>query len=372
MAETSESSVGPSGTQVVHRGEAGTGPFMLTLCRLVEPVSIRPPQSPHLKPFTFFTSRARQRDGSESLYLHMGFFDTLDHADKWARAVRGRHPDAKASIAPFALWQLPDFDEPASPPIDPQAGSADSRGLAPAHPEALTDTQVLNILAARRLAEAQSEDQSNGEEPGSEPVELLRPEDTGTRRALKEAVARGLPVSFAVQLHWSARPIDPGRVPALPAFKAHMLYAVESRRANRSCYFLRLGFFADPVTAKQAAALVRSTFASAAVVPVVDEEIARAREACMETSSIPCLVQQRVEAALEFGGTLRWATASKPESGGRRGAARGSETLEQTLAQLAERESWSDPDLLSDTGVRHLKVEIEKRASRGRHRTLPA
>jgi len=370
MAETSVRSVGPAGTQVVHRGEGGSGPFMLTLCRLVEPVTIRPPESPHLRPFTFFTSRARQRDGSELLYLHMGFFETLEHADRCARAVRGRHPDAKASIAPFSLWQLPDFDEPASPPPEPPADSSGSWRIAPVQPESLTDTQVLNILAARRL----SEPQHDADERGGEPVELLRPEDTGVRLALKEAVARGLPVSFAVQLHWSARPIDPSRVPALAEFGSHTLYAVESRRTSRSCFFLRLGFFPDPVSAKQAAALVRSTFASAAVVPVLDEEIARAREACTETSSIPCLVQQRLEEAPEFGGRLRWATASKPESGGRRGSSRGSETLEQTLAQLAERESWNDPDLLSDTGVRHLKVEIERRVSRGRGRgrRLPA
>src|SRR5487761_933170 len=106
MAATSRSA-GSSSTNIVHRGEAGTGPFMLTLCRLVEPVSIRPPQSPHLRPFTFFTSRARQRDGSEQVYLHMGFFDTLAYAEKWVRAVRGRHPDAIATIAPPTLWQEP-------------------------------------------------------------------------------------------------------------------------------------------------------------------------------------------------------------------------------------------------------------------------
>jgi hypothetical protein len=347
MAATSMRSVGPSGTHIVHRGEAGAGPFMVTLCRLAEPVSIRPPQSPHLRPFTFFTSRARQRDGSEPLYLHMGFFETLAGADKWARAVRSRHPDARASIAPFALWQLPDFDEPASPPVDG---------------ESLTDTQVLDILETRLPAGADT-----GDERGSEQIELLRPDDTGIRRALKEAVAQGLPVSFAVQLQWSAWPIDPSAVPPLALFKAHTLYAVESRRASRSCFFLRLGFFADPVSAKQAAAHVRSSFASAAVVPVLDEEIARAREACMETSSIPCLVQQRRDEVPGLGGTPGWATAPKPGRGGSRGS-HGAETLEQTLAQLAERELWNDPDLLSDTGVRHLKVEIEERGSGGRNR----
>jgi hypothetical protein len=318
---------------------------MLTLCRLVEPVSIRPPQSPHLKPFTFFTSRAPHHDGGEQVHLHMGFFDTLTDAERWARAVRSRHPEAIATITPPAFWQLSDCDAPAWQ-------SADDR-------KCLTDTQVLNILETRRTLPGQSD----GDEPGCEQIELLRPDDTGTRRALKEAVIRGAPISFAVQLHWSARPIDPSCVPALPIFKAYSLYVVESRRANRSCFFLRLGFFGDPVSAKQAAFHARSSFASAAVVPVLDEEIIRAREACMDGSSIPCLVQQRLDQAPEAIGTADWATVPKVEGNPHRSASPSAETLEQTLAQLAEREMWSDPDLLSDTGVRHLKVEVEGRAS---------
>ncbi len=364
MAATSESSAGPSGTHIVHRGEAGTGPFMLTLCRLVEPVSIRPPQSPQLTPFTFFTSRARERDGSEQLYLHMGFFESLACADKWARAVRGRHPEAKASIAPCALWQSPASDAPAPRRPEPQAALPGCERGAPPRHQSLTDTQVINILESRRLAGAGSEPG----EPGSEEIELLRPEDTGVRRALKEAVVEGLPVSFAVQLEWSARPIDPSRVPALEIFRAYTLYALESRRASRSCYFLRLGFFADPISAKQVAVHVRSTFASAAVVPVLDEEITCAYDACSDASSIPCLVQQRGDEPPGFGAVPGWATAPKPERAERRRASAGAESLEQTLAQLAEREVWHDPDLLSDTGVRHLKVEIEERGSPGRHR----
>jgi hypothetical protein len=361
MAATSARSIGPPGTQIVHRGEGGTGPFMLTLCRLVEPVSIRPPQSARLKPFTFFTTPARRPDGGEQSYLHMGFFATLADADRWARAVRGRHPEAKASLAPLALWQRPGSEESASPPLDPPAGSPDRPVSAPVENKSLTDTQVLNILEMRRLAGAVNE----VDEPGGGQIELLRPDDTGTRRALKEAVVQGLPVSFAVQLQWSTRPIDPRRAPALAAFEAYTLYAVESRRESRSCFFLRLGFFGDPVSAKQVAAQVRSSFATAAVVPVLDEEMTRAREACMETSSIPCLLQQRRDEALGFG-TPRWSTVPKP-----RPASRGAETLEQTLAQLAEREMWNDPDSLSDTGVRHLKVEVEKRGSGGRDRPHP-
>ena len=348
---TSARSTGSSSTSIVHRGETGAGPFMLTLCRLVDPVSIRPPQSPHLRPFTFFTSRAPQGDGSDQLYLHMGFFETLAYAERWARAVRPRHPDAIASITPPGFRQLPDTDGPTS----------DSQHFAPVDNQLLTDTQVLDILEMRRPVPARND---SGERD-SEQIELLRPDDTGTRRALKEAVVRGAPVSFAVQLHWSAHPIDTSRIPALAIFKAYTLYALESRRASRSCFFLRLGFFADPISAKQVALHVRANFASAAVVPVLEDEATHAREACMETSLVPSLVQQRFDQVLESG-MPGWATVSEPQSSRHRSASQGAETLEQTLKQLAEREMWSDPDLLSDTGVRHLKVEVHKRAS-GRH-----
>jgi len=337
MTSASARSVGSSSEP----REAGTGRFMLTLCRLAKPVTIRPPQAPHLKPFKFFTSRARQRDGSEQLYLHMGFFETLAYANKWARAVRGRHPEAIATAAPPAFLQR--FD-----PVDNQS---------------LTDTQVLNILETRQPGPARDDTDSHG----SEQIELIRPDDTATRLALKEAVVRGMPVSFALQLQWSAQPIDLGRVPQLPIFKAYALYVVESRSGGRSCFFLRLGFFGDPVSAKQVAAHLRSSFASAAVVPVLDEEITCAREACMDTSLIPCLLRERVE-HLEPESSHRPEPTLGSGNPGRRGASEAVPgSLEQTLAQLAEREIWSDPDFLSDTGVRHLKVEVEKLTPGGRH-----
>ncbi|MBV9914006.1 MAG: hypothetical protein JOZ93_15600, partial [Sinobacteraceae bacterium] len=63
---------------------------MLRLCALAAPVTLRPPQAPRLKPFTFFMDRAREPEGREQLYLYMGFFDTLAEAERWAESVR-RH-----------------------------------------------------------------------------------------------------------------------------------------------------------------------------------------------------------------------------------------------------------------------------------------
>ena len=244
---------------------------MLTLCRLAAPVSLRPPRSPQLKPFTFFMSRARQADGSERLYLHMGYFESLNDAERWLQIARDRYPDAIATIAPAA---------------DSRPALPGSTNLAPVREESLTDSQVLKILDKSSVVSAQDHVDART----CDQIALLRPEDTGTRRALKEAVVQGAPVFFAVQLQWSAQPIDLRRVPSPAIFKGYTLYATESRREGRSRYFLRLGFFGDPVSAKQVAFQVRSNFASAAVVPVAEQEVTRAREAGTGTS-IPYLGQ---------------------------------------------------------------------------------
>jgi hypothetical protein len=347
MTSTSTEPGGPSNTNAVH--QVGTGHFMLTLCRLAAPVSLRPPQSPALKSYTFFTSSARQPDGSEHLYLHMGYFETLADADRWVDAIRDRYPNAIATLAPTTSLRPHDAAAPAPQPADSPQEVSGSSDPAPAKDESLTDTQVMRILDRRRAFPT-----GDGVERDCEQIALLRPEDTSTREALKEAVAQGAPVSFAVQLQWSAEPIDLSRVPPLAIFKIYTLYGLESRREGRSRYFLRMGFFGDPISAKQVATQVRSNFASAAVVPVDDQEIARAREAGVGASSIPCLVQQRTAPALD--------SNSMPRSLPRR-VARAVETLEQTLKRLAEREIWADPDLLSESGVRHLKVEVQKHNS---------
>ena len=350
MTSTSAKPTGSSNPNPVHRAQDGTGHFMLTLRRLAAPVSIRPPQSPQLKPFTFFMSRARQPDGSEQLYLHMGYFETLADAERWVEAVRRHYPTAFATIAPVAFLRPANSEAPSLAPAASQRVVPQSSDPAPVKDESLTDTQVLKILETRRVSAVQDD----VDERNCDQIALLRPDDTSTRQALKEAVVQGAPVSFAVQLHWSAQPIDLRRVPSLAIFKAYTLYAIESRRKGRSRYFLRLGFFADPISAKQVAVQVRSTFASA-VVPVVEQEVTRAREAGIGTSAIPYLVEQRVDRGIDSNGTP--------------GVSRGAEIVEQTLEPLAEREMWTDPESLSESGVRHLRVEVQEHSS-GRWRRV--
>ncbi len=344
------SSAGSSSIDTVDRGQVNTGPFVLTLCQMEGPISIRPPQSPQLRRFTFFTTSSRQLDGVEYVSLHMGYFETLTDAQSLLRAVRRRFPLAVAIRVPANLLQ-PSRQAPEPHPARPPPGGADGRSFAPVAAEALTDTQVMKILETRGVATAHSE---NGDR-GSAAVGVLRPEDTSVRRALKEAVVQGAPVLFAVQLDWSTHPINLGRVPALPIFKTHTLYATESRREGRCRYFLRLGFFADAASAKEAAFWVRSKFASAVVVPVTEQEIARAHDSAADGPGF-------ADAPLPIDGTPdrdagSAAPKTKPPGDRPRRSSQTPETLEQTLETLAARELLNDPDSLSDTGVRHLRIE---------------
>jgi hypothetical protein len=315
------------------RPQAGAGRFMVTLCALDAPVSIRQPQSPRLKPFTFFVTRAHQADGTERLYLNMGYFNTLADADRWAQTTRRQFPGAFATVASGAPSWPTRFEAPASSVLGSHSAATGGRDPEASKVESLTDTQVLKILEKRR-------DPAVCEEPNERSfgqIELLRPDDTITRQVLREAVVQDAPVWFAVQLHWSAQPIELSLVRSLPVFKAHTLYATGSRRNGRSRYFLRLGFFADPISAKQIAVQVRSTFDSAAVVPVVEPEITRAREAGA-ANAIPYLEESRLD----------------PQSDS------GADSASGTVVAPKEREMWSEPDLLSESGVRHLRVERQE------------
>ena len=298
-------------------------------------------------------SRAPQPDGSERLYLHAGYFETLADAERCAAALYGHYPNAFATIAPVALSQPANSGAPAFPPAAARPVAPQSNDPAPARDESLTDTAVMNILETRRASAAEDD----VEERHCDQVALLRPEDTGTRQALKEAVAQGAPVSFALQLHWSAQPIDLSSVPPLAIFKPYTLYATESRREGRSRHFLRLGFFADPISAKQVAVQLRSTYASAAVVPVLEPEVTRAREASMGNSAIPYFVRLRVEPGIDSTGTAGSPARSKRSGDAPRRVSRGAEAAE------------TDPDSLSESGVRHLRVEVQHHST-GRWRII--
>ena len=257
----------------------------------------------------------------------------------------------------------------------------------------LTDTQVLRFLETRREEPGAARPQSPlqvdvGAESG---ISLLKPDDTGTRRALKEAVSHNDPVAFAVQLQWSVQPVALDKVPPLAIFSAYTLYSVEGSREGRKWYGLRLGFFNDAISAKQVAYYVRSEFNSVAVVPVSPQERERATEDNQRFAAVgaprkrpssednefklidsdeaprpaPAAAAPLPAAPSTAAPQPAPAARAARKSGGKVGARerRTPQTLEETLEILGANELAIDTgsgESLNDTGVRHLRVEFQK------------
>jgi hypothetical protein len=279
----------------------------------------------------------------------------------------------------------------AAPGAPARAKAPVSRPQAPAaEVPSLSDTQVLRFLEQRRDDAAERVDES-----ANAGISMLKPDDTQTRLALKDAVRENAPVSFAVQLQWSVSPIELGKVPPLAIFSAYTLYTVEGSREGRKWYGLRLGFFSDAISAKQVAYYVRSEFTSVAVVPVSPAE--KTRAGAEETKAAtgrfakaqvlqpkvdefklfddakpapgPEIAPAAVAAASEKAPAKAAAAAkaappkkNKPLGKVRAKEQRSAKTLEETLEILgaSELEIDSGRELLNDTGVRHLQVQVQK------------
>jgi hypothetical protein len=287
------------------------------------------------------------------------------------------------------------LDETGSTQQMPAVESVTVRSAAPS----LSDSQVLKILESRRSDDARTPDDSS--------ITVLKPDDTGTRQELKEAVASNAPVSFAVQLQWSVQPTEISKVPPLAIFSAYTLYTVEGSREGRRWYGLRLGFFTDALSAKQVAQYVRSEFASVAVVPVGAQERSRASatdrsgKAKASAAAAPILdklpgqnsefklidasatlpplapavakEKEPKQAAPESARSAAKESAKSDAPAKRPGKAPGGrvrarekrspQTLEETLEILGADEleiDKGDGASLNDTGVRHLVVEVRK------------
>ncbi|HUN71497.1 MAG TPA: hypothetical protein VMU52_04245 [Steroidobacteraceae bacterium] len=277
----------------------------------------------------------------------------------------------------------------------------------------LTDTQVLRFLETRREEGAGAPAQAvlQADAAAESGISLLKPDDTGTRRALKEAVSHNDPVSFAVQLQWSVQPVELDKVPPLAIFSAYTLYSVEGSREGRRWYGLRLGFFNDAISAKQVAYYVRSEFNAVAVVPVSPQERERATEDNQRFAGAAAARKRRAAEDNEFklidsedgppaaprGPAPAAASAAQAAAKGAQAPAakpaaaaanpraavaqptaardaqsatkvgarerRTPQTLEETLEILGANELAIDNgsrESLSDTGVRHLRVQVQK------------
>jgi hypothetical protein len=329
-----------------------------------------------------------------------------------ANAAQGASAVAPGAAARAARWSKPGvkpvFEDSNVREVLKALGDASATGetrlmQAPPAPReiaapgsgSLSDTQVLRLLESRRpeAGDAVPEELERG-------IPLLKPDDTGTRRALREAVVSNASVSFAVQLQWSVQAVELDKVPPLAIFSAYTLYTVEGSRDGRKWYGLRLGFFSDAIAAKQVAQYVRSEFTSVAVVPVSPQEKARAtddeqaatlaaplarREPTDEFKLIEddaASIAPQTPAARSAASARSTLPAQRPAIGralrqadsvprahaapaGKVGARdrRGPHTLEETLEILGASELSIDNgtgETINDSGVRHLRVQVQK------------
>jgi hypothetical protein len=206
-------------------------------------------------------------------------------------------------------------------------------------------------------------------------------------------------------LQWSVQPVELSKVPPLAIFSAYTLYTVEGSRDGRKWFGLRLGFFSDAISAKQVAYYVRSEFTSVAVVPVSPQERTRASDVDKKAASqmafpkrprsgpveefklidsddapsAPVVTPTRqMTGGVKPGLTARVAAPAPaapakrtPRSGSRVRAReqRGPQTLEETLEILGAGELEMDMgngETLNESGVRHLRVEVQKNTPFGR------
>src|SRR5262249_13103221 len=159
--------------------------------------------------------------------------------------------------------------------------------------------------------------------------------------------------------------------PLLSIFRAYTLYRTEGCREGRSWYSLRVGFFADAISAKQVASYVRSSFPSVAVVPITEEERANAANSRIDTTTLSDTFGQQSDHALAtdraqqaagaagsaptgsvqappvkspvpvaaVGAGTQRATSNDRSSSAKRDRG-GKESLEQTLELLASSDIW--------------------------------
>jgi hypothetical protein len=281
----------------------------------------------------------------------------------------------------------------------------------------LSDTQTIRLLERHNPYKEGSQEAS-----ADEAIRVIKPEDAQSMQAIKNAVTRNAPVLFAVQLDWSVAPFDMAKVPPLAIFNAYTLYTTEANREGRTWFGLRLGFFSDAVSAKQVAYYVRSDFKTVSVVPVTTIEKERATDLNAERSGIhraanikespaptpaslsqsnasgifqlleddrPAQIVQDIDGEMSprFFKPNETAPAPKPAAAapaadankgasksrkpGPKGAARrdahaqvDEETLDQTLEILGAHTLEITNDSSNDTGVRHLRVKVDKKGSK--------
>lgn len=302
--------------------------YIITLSSSTAPMALEAPALPELTGLAVFRSR-RVEDGRDRFRLHVGYFESIAAAEAVLPKVRRHFPAAWAgpapssgmgslddtSLAQFKFIKAPNTIQrpPAAamhslPPVVPAARRSTPRAIRPVPSATVSATLVSRSIPGRRTvpfpakpaARLQPIRPDTGRTPISRPAQppralaardVLKLLETGAatsagrQRAVEpprqQAQVVGALQRFAVQLIWSMDPVNLAEVPKLAIFDAYTLYKVQVDRAGRRWYGLRLGFFADPVSARQVALYSRSDFTAAAVVPVSDRECDRAAQAAI-------------------------------------------------------------------------------------------
>jgi hypothetical protein len=251
-------------------GDIAQDLYIINLCASNAPIALEALNAPELGGFAVFRSR-RAEDGRDRFRLHLGFFDSQQQAEKFLPLVRDRYPAAWVALAPEDSMGSLDDTSVAQFKFIPQRKNAAPAPQPPAQGAPAPTSGAVTVPAETLLRPA--EVLNLLESPPAAPMKpSAQPQSAGT-------AATSAGQSFAVQLIWSTERPDTARIPRLAIFDAYTLYTVTMKRAGRLWYGVRLGFFDDPVSARQVSLYVRSDFSAAAVVPVSERECARAGEA---------------------------------------------------------------------------------------------
>jgi hypothetical protein len=388
-----------------HTEGGGAALYIINLTSSTTPMALEVPDAPELEGFAVFRSR-RVEDGRDRYRLHLGYFESREEAQRVLPVVRARYPASWVALAPpDSMGSLDDTNVAQFKFIRQKNAQAPARPHIPA-PEPVRATPVKATLVAPRSGPMSSRPAtptatSTVNRVPMTPAQVLQLLESAPRARKPAAAVQPASDSaagtfaqgqkFAVQLVWSTTPVHTSKVPQLAIFEAYSLYSVQVERAGRRWYGLRLGFFKDPLSARQVALYARSDFSAAAVVPVSDRECDKAAAVAADAHAAPIasapsaskpadeIVLTPDEPAAEKrktapgqGVPARTGTAasagSHPSAPGKRPAKRrldrsAEELMEELGADQLTIDTSTPSDDPSESGVRHLSVSIVRSRS---------
>lgn len=250
---------------------------VITLTSSPAPIPLKAPKAPELAGLAVFRSR-QVEDGRERFRLHIGYFPTAEAAEQVMPIVRRTHPGAIVAVAPQS--SMGSLDDTAmarfsilrpveAAPADPAPSACFEPSTAPAMDIPLATPPPPEV---RRPVVATPPVLAREQAVAPPAVKELKPAATEAQH-------------YAVQLLWSRDPIDLSRIPVLAIYAGYLLYAVETDPNPRRYFGVRLGFYADALSARLVAQYVRSEFKEVAVVPVSAREMKRASTAAIRLGS---------------------------------------------------------------------------------------